>query len=202
MERSNQPPEPECCRRQGQVTTPPAGGGAERTVGGVHREIREPQAGVAPRLSNPASKPLAAGGDAFLIAAPNTVGAAMGKAQRACRGLRAWRVKKGPSGTKETQSCPAALTTRAKREGQPNDQKGRLRESRGVGSPHSSAGQGASPDRARRGRQDNAVRTGNQRGRNDRAKLANLPAGHSRQGTTRTGTTGLVTCIGISIKHR
>ena len=80
MERSNQPPKPECCRREGQANAAQEGGGAERLVGGVHRENHEPQAGVAPRLSNPASKSLAAGEDAFLLAELNTAGAAMGKA--------------------------------------------------------------------------------------------------------------------------
>src|SRR5947209_1441258 len=35
----------------------------------------------------------------------------------------------------------------------------------------------------RRGRQVNAVRTGNQSRENDGKRLANLPAGHSREGT-------------------
>ena len=48
----------------------------------------------------------------------------------ACRGLRAWRARKGPFGTKETRRTPAALTTRAKREGMSDDKKGRLKESR------------------------------------------------------------------------
>src|SRR5215471_8929039 len=47
-----------------------------------------------------------------------------------CRGLRAWHVNKASFGTKETRSSPAALTTRAKREGKPNDKKGRLKERR------------------------------------------------------------------------
>jgi len=50
MERSNQPPEPECCRREGEANAAQVGGGAERLVGGVRREIHEPQAGVAPCL--------------------------------------------------------------------------------------------------------------------------------------------------------
>ena len=42
---------------------------------------------------------------------------------RACRGLRAWRMLKETHGTKETRRVPAALTTRAKREGRRNDKK-------------------------------------------------------------------------------
>jgi len=44
---------------------------AERPSGGVHREIRGPQAGVAPCLSNAASKVLAAGGDRVICLEPN-----------------------------------------------------------------------------------------------------------------------------------
>ena len=80
MERSNQPPEPECCRREGQANAASESGGAERLVGGVHREIHEPQAGVAHRLSNPASKPSAAGEDTILSVELKTDGAATGKA--------------------------------------------------------------------------------------------------------------------------
>src|SRR5215475_7522561 len=67
--RPNQPPQPECCRVEGQVKVP--GTAAERPSGGVHREKRGPQAGVAPRLSNPASKGLTAGGDSVICLEPN-----------------------------------------------------------------------------------------------------------------------------------
>src|SRR5438093_4209689 len=82
MERSNQPPEPECCRGEGQApANPPRGdSGAEQLIGGVHREIGEPQAGVAHRLSNPASKPTDAGGDDVLSSEPETNSAAKGEA--------------------------------------------------------------------------------------------------------------------------
>src|ERR1051325_11839868 len=80
MERSNQPPKPECCRGEGQANAAPEGSGAEQPIGGVHREIHEPQASVAPRLSNPASKPLTAGENAILTAELKTDDAATGKA--------------------------------------------------------------------------------------------------------------------------
>jgi len=147
MERSNQPPEPECCRRQGQDTTPQAGGGAERTVGGVHREIREPQAGVAPRLSNPASKPLAAGGDAILKAAPNTVSAVQGEART---GLPGSQSVASEERTARNQGDPE-LSRRTNCEGQAGRnvqrQEGQTKATVGVGSLHSGGGQGASPDR-------------------------------------------------------
>src|SRR5882672_7402360 len=80
MERSNQPPKPECCRGEGQANAAQAGSGAEQPIGGVHREIHEPQAGVASRLSNTASKPLAAGENTILTVELKTGGAAIGKA--------------------------------------------------------------------------------------------------------------------------
>jgi len=132
MERSNQPSRPECCRAEGQASVAQAGGEAERPIGGVHREVHEPQAGVAPRQSNSASKPLNAGEDDVCRSELNMDRAMKVRRGPTCRGLRAWRVNKAPFGSMETRSFPAALTTRAKREGRPNDKKGRpteLRES-------------------------------------------------------------------------
>ena len=80
MERSNQPSKLECCRREGQANAAPEGSGAEQLAGGVHREIHGPQAGVAPRLSNPASKLVAADEDAIQLAELKTVDAAQGEA--------------------------------------------------------------------------------------------------------------------------
>src|SRR5260221_13290354 len=80
MERSNQPPKPECCRGEGQASAAQAGGGAEQPIGSVHREIHRPQAGVAPRLSNSASKHSEAGGDGVLQPEPNTKSASKGEA--------------------------------------------------------------------------------------------------------------------------
>ena len=141
MERSNQPPEPECCRREGEANVAQEGGGAERPVGGVHREIHEPQAGVAPRLSNPASKSLAAGEDALLLAELNTAGAALGKAsvdlpgsESVARGERAVRNQGDPVISRRTnyenQAGKLAQRSEGRAEGKP-----------GVGSLHSSAGQ-------------------------------------------------------------
>src|SRR5437899_11728254 len=81
MERFNQPPKPEWCRGEGQPRDAKAGGGAEQPMGSVHREIHGPQAGVAPRLSNPASKHSEAGGDVILQTEPNTKRAAKGETQ-------------------------------------------------------------------------------------------------------------------------
>ena len=141
MERSNQPPEPECCRREGQANAAQSGGGAERLVGGVHREIHEPQAGVAPRLSNPASKSLAAGEDALLLAELNTAGAAIGKAsvdlpgsQSVAREERAVRNQGDPVITRRTNYEDQAGRPAQRPEGPAGGKPG-------VGSLHSSAGQ-------------------------------------------------------------
>ena len=147
MERSNQPPEPECCRRQGQAAAPPAGRGAERTVGGVHRGIHEPQAGVAPRLSNSASKQINAGGDAVLRVAPNTVSTAKGEA---LAGLPGSKSVASEERTARNQGDPE-LTRRTNYERQAGRevqrQEGLTEATVGVGSLHSSGGQGAGPDR-------------------------------------------------------
>jgi hypothetical protein len=50
----------------------------------------------------------------------------MVRAWPACRGLRAWRVRKQTHGTEEARRVPAALTARAKQEGWRNDKKCRL----------------------------------------------------------------------------
>lgn len=141
MERSNQPPEPECCRREGQASAAQQGGEAERLVGGVHREIHEPQAGVAPRLSNPAPKAVAAGEDALQLAELNTAGAATGKAladlpgsQSVAREERTVRNQGDPAISRRTnyeyQAGRPAQRLEGPAEGKPE-----------VGSLHSSAGQ-------------------------------------------------------------
>jgi hypothetical protein len=146
MERSNQPPEPECCRREGPASAAQPGGEAERLVGGVHREIHEPQVGVAPRLSNPASKLVAAGEDALQLAELNTAGAATGKAsvdlpgsQSVAREARTVRNHGGPVISRRTnyenQAGRPAQRPEGRAEGKP-----------GVGSVHSIQRQGASPD--------------------------------------------------------
>ena len=129
MERSNQPPKTEDCLAEG--------GPVdlwfyrkERPSRSVSPETGEPQAGPASGLSNSASKESNASGEGVLISASNTESTDKVRLRRACRGLRAWRVKTELLGTTETRSFPAALTTRAKREGKSNDKKDRPRELR------------------------------------------------------------------------
>ena len=151
MARSNQPPQPECCRRAGQAATAPTGGGAERPVGGVHRELREPQAGVAPRLSHSASKPTHADGQAVLSSEPNIRGAVQGEAarglpgsQRVAREARTGRNPGDPGFARRTHYEGQAGRA-VQRQG------GRTERTPGVGSLQSSSGQGAGPDRSEGG---------------------------------------------------
>ena len=141
MERSNQPTEPECWRREGQVLAAHEGSSAERPVGGVHREIREPPAGVAPRLSNSASKPSDAGGDDVLSSEPKTNSAVTGKAleglpgsKSVAREERAVRNQGAPAISRRTNYEGQAGRNAQRQEGQTE---GKL----GVGSLHSSSGQ-------------------------------------------------------------
>ncbi len=72
MERSNQPPEPECCLSKGGEGVDLHHYQTERSRRSVHREKREPQAGPASCLSKTASKRLNAAGDDVEISEPNT----------------------------------------------------------------------------------------------------------------------------------
>jgi len=146
MQRSNQPAEPECCRREGQANAAKEGGGAERLVGSVHREIREPQAGVAFRLSNSASKSLAAGGDVVHKTEPETNSAVKGEA------LAGLPESKSVAREDRTVRNPGepAISRRTSYEGQAGRtvrrQEGQAQRKPGVGSLHSSSGQGTSPE--------------------------------------------------------
>src|SRR6266446_8241089 len=141
MERSNQPPEPECCRREGEANAVQQGRGAEQLVGGVHRELHGPQAGVAPRLSNPASKPSAAGEDAVLSAELKTASAASGEARADLPGSKSVAREER---TVRNQGDPV-ISRRTNYEDQAGRnvqrQEGRTEGKPGVGSLNSSAGQ-------------------------------------------------------------
>ena len=146
MERSNQPTQTECCRREGQANAATQVGGAERLVGGVHRGTREPQAGVAPRLSNSASKPTDAGGQDVLSSEAEIRGAAKGEALRGLSGSksvareeRAVRNQGDPENSRRTNYEGQAGRKVQRQEGPTEG-------TSGVGSLHSSHGQGESPD--------------------------------------------------------
>ncbi len=80
MARPNQPPKPECCQQPGQESRPTEGNEAERTAGGVHKDVHGPQTGVASGLSNTAPKHVDADGEAVASSEPNTGRAAKGEA--------------------------------------------------------------------------------------------------------------------------
>ena len=177
MERSNQPTEPECCRREGQASAAKEGGGAERPVGGVHREIREPQAGVAPRLSNSASKPSDAGGQDVLSSEPKIRDAVKGEASRSlpgsqsvARAAEAAGNQGDPAGSRRTN-----YESQAGRGVQRQEERPEARQ--GVGFVHSSLRQDASLE-ADEGANRLTKHAPATRGRkNDGSTLANLPAG-------------------------
>jgi len=97
MGRPNQPPQPECCRQPGQAKSPMVGDEAQRTAGGVHREKCRPQAGVAPGLSNSASKQSDADGDAVIPAEPNTGAPALGEGETGLPGSKSVACAEGVS---------------------------------------------------------------------------------------------------------
>src|SRR5258707_13338689 len=80
MERANQPPKTECCSDEGQVRVDLWFFQTERRQRSVHRNLHGPQAGVAPSLSNSASKEIAAGGDDVASSEPNMDKADRGEA--------------------------------------------------------------------------------------------------------------------------
>ena len=103
------------------------------------------------------------------------------RAWRACRGLRAWRARKETHETEEARRVPAALTARAKQEGRRNDKKRRL-DDPGVGLAHSIQRQGASPEAGEGANKSTQSAQATSAVRTTESRLANLPAGHSREG--------------------
>ena len=144
--RPNQPPQPEFCRPEGQAAAPSEGVAAERPAGSVNRDNRGPQAGVAPRLSNPASKESAADGDGVILPEPNTKEIASGEVSGGLPGSKSVardegdvRNLRGPGPSRRTnygnQAGRTAQRQEESTEGGP-----------GVRSVHSSPGQGHGPD--------------------------------------------------------
>ena len=71
----------------------------ERAAGSVPRDSRGPQAGVAPCLSNSASKLPNADGDGVRLPEPEMEGTACGEVPESLPGLRAWHAMKAKFGT-------------------------------------------------------------------------------------------------------
>lgn len=141
MEKSNQQPEPECCRREGQVNAAFASGGTERLVGGVHREIHEPQAGVAPRLSNAASKRTNAGEDTVLSVELKTDGTAIGEVPEDLPGSESVAREEKTIGNQGDPAIPRRTNYEGQAGREAQRQEGPTQGEPGVGSLHSSAGQ-------------------------------------------------------------
>lgn len=118
---------------------------AERRRGSVHREIREPQAGVAPSLSNSASKKLTAGGDDFATSEPNMDKAVSGEALASLPGSQSVAREEGtdrnlghPESPRRTNCESQAGREKQRQEADPGDQ--------GIGLAHSSPRQGSGPE--------------------------------------------------------
>ena len=152
---------------------------AERPSGGVHRERRGPQAGVAPCLSNAASKVLIAGGDRVICLEPNKKETAKGEVSGSLPGSKS--VARAEDETRNLgDPADARRSNRGNQVGRQAQRQEESAESKpGVRSLHSNPEIGLRLSTGRRERHLNAVRIGNQCRKNDGTKLANLPAGHS-----------------------
>jgi hypothetical protein len=108
MGRSNQPPQPECCRGEGQAKAP-SGAAAEQPPGGVHRDRHGPQAGVALRLGNSAPKRSDAGGEGVIPPEPHAEETAEGEVSEGLPGSQSvarvedqTRNLRGPANSRRT----------------------------------------------------------------------------------------------------
>src|ERR1035438_10285625 len=109
MERSNQPPKPECCLQPGQEPESRGMTAPNDLREAYTGQKRGPQAGFASYLSNSASKCLAADGDGLGMPEPNTDRAIAGEAleglpgsQSVARAAEAARNQGDPAGSRRT----------------------------------------------------------------------------------------------------
>jgi RNA-directed DNA polymerase len=145
MERSNQPPKTECCPGTGQAQLDLWSFKAERRQGSVHRKLHEPQAGVAPSLSNPASKQTDAGGDDVASSEPNTTKADKGEVLASLPGSKSVARAEGadrnlgrPESPRRTNCESQAGRGEQRQEALPGDQ--------GIGLAHINPRQGSGPE--------------------------------------------------------
>jgi hypothetical protein len=141
MERSNQPPKPECCSEKGGEEEDLHYYRTERSRRSVHREKREPQLGPASRLSDTASKRIDASGDGVEIPEPNTEGTATGEVTKELPGSKSvardeddTRNWGDPENSRRT-NCEGQAGRESQRQGGTPDG------TQGVGSAHSSSRQ-------------------------------------------------------------
>ena len=144
MERSNQPPKPECCQQPGQEPKSPRMPAPNDLREAYIGQKRGPQAGFASCLSNSASKCLTADGDGLGISEPNTDRAVAGEALEGLPGSKsvaraaeaAWN-QGDPGGSRRTNYEGQAGRGVQRQEERPEARQG-------VGFVHSSPWQDAS----------------------------------------------------------
>ena len=133
MERSNQPPKPECCLQRGQEPESPGMTAPNDLREAYTGQKRGPQAGFASCLSNSASKCLAADGDGLGMPEPNTDRAVAGEAleglpgsKSVARAAEAARNQGDPEGSRRTnyERQAGSRLTKQRREGEADGPRG------------------------------------------------------------------------------
>ncbi len=145
MERSNQPPKTECCPEEGQAQVDLWFYKAKQPEGSVHRELREPQAGVAHSLSDSASKLTNVDGDGVLMSAPNMDKAVKGEALDNPPGSKNVAREEGTDRNRGSPESPRRTNCESQA-GRGEQRQGALTGDQGIGSAHSNPRQGSSPD--------------------------------------------------------
>jgi hypothetical protein len=118
---------------------------AKRRQGSRHRELREPQAGVAPSLSNSASKTSAADGDDFVKSAPNMGQAVKGEAEPSLPGSQSVVSEEGADRNLGSPESPRRTNCEGQA-GRGEQRQEALSGDQGIGSVHSNPRQGSGPD--------------------------------------------------------
>src|ERR1035437_3291202 len=177
MERSNQPPKPECCLQPGQEPESPGMTAPNDLREAYTGQKRGPQAGFASCLSNSASKWSAADGDGLGMPEPNTDRAVAGEAleglpgsKSVARAAEAARNQGDPEGSRRTN-----YEGQAGREVQRQEERPEARQ--GVGFVHSSPWQDASLEAGEGANRLTKHAQATRCRKNDGSTLANLPAG-------------------------
>ena len=123
MERLNQPPNTECCGKQGQAGLA-AGEGSRTTFSKRTQGTSQAVSGIRTPLKQSSLETVNAGGDVVASTEPNMEAIARGvRLSPACRGRSAWHAKKETTETWETRHSPDAPTAGANRVGAFNDKK-------------------------------------------------------------------------------
>ena len=186
MERSNQPPKPECCLQPGQEPESPGKTAPNDLREAYTGQKRGPQAGFASCLSNSASKCLAADGDGLGMPEPNTDRAVAGEAleglpgsQSVARAAEAARNQGDPGGSRRTNYEGQAGRGVQRQEERPEARQG-------VGFVHSSPWQDASLEAGEGTNRLTKHAQATRCRKNDGSTLANLPAGDTQRVSLRS----------------